>query len=97
MNIFSVVGCDLLEGNIPACSEQNCWCMCLVCLCLVLPPVQVGWSRGEKVSATIPAVAHLAAWGRAAPEKAPENVPGCFFAHENKRDVVRTAPCLSFA
>lgn len=28
--------------------------MCLVCLCLVLPPVQVGWSRGEKVSATIP-------------------------------------------
>lgn len=33
------------------------------------PSVQVGRSKTEKVSATIPAVAPLAAWGRAAPER----------------------------
>lgn len=56
-----------------------------------------GKEQGREVSATIPAVAHLAAWGRAAPERAPENVPGCSFVHGNKEDVVRTAPCFSFA
>lgn len=33
---------------------------------LVVPPVLVGRSREEKVSATIPAAAHLAAQGKAA-------------------------------